>query len=316
MSAGPVARALGLTLAFAACKGGPPSSPSAATSTSTPASTPTSIPTSIPTSSAPALASKGTACGPLDCLQFDRAEDAFLEAITGSPRIVAVGEAHAPKGATVPSSAKRFTETILPQLAGRASDLLVELMMPPSGCAAKAKEVKKKQEVVTSQQAASDQNEYVAMGERARALGIVPDLLRPTCGDLDAIRDAGGEAVTASLETIARLTTSKVKELVDRDARSSADADKMVLTYGGAIHNDLSPPKDREAWSFGPELDAYVGGHYVAIDLYVPEFIDHTDAWKGLPWYPYYDRAKLGAKVTRFRVGPKSYAVVFARSAP
>ena len=69
------------------------------------------------------------------------------------PLVLGVGEAHAPKGATAPSSAKRFTEEMLPLLAGRASDLLLELMMPPAGCTDAAAEVRKKQEPVTSQQA-------------------------------------------------------------------------------------------------------------------------------------------------------------------
>src|SRR5207244_6846029 len=95
--------------------------------------------------------------------------------LASDPRVLAIGEAHAPRGATAESAAKRFTRELLPLLAGRASDLLVELMMPPPGCADAAAEVRQKQAPATSQQAPSNQSEYVAMGEKARALGIVPD---------------------------------------------------------------------------------------------------------------------------------------------
>jgi hypothetical protein len=256
----------------------------------------------------------GTPCGELGCTQFDSVEEAFLAATRGDPRVIAIGEAHAQKGATAASSAKRFTETLLPLLEGRASDLLVELMNPPSACVARAAEVKKQQEVVTSHQAKTDQNEYVTMGEAAKKLGIVPDMLRPSCGDMDAIHDAGEDAIELSLSTIARLTAKKVEELVDRDTRTPKDANKVVVTYGGAIHHDRLPPKEREAWCFGPEVDAYVKGRYVEIDLYVPEYIEDTPAWKKLPWVAHYDRARLGAKATLFRPRERAFVIVFPES--
>jgi hypothetical protein len=248
----------------------------------------------------------------MGCTQFDTPQAAFEAAIAGAPLVVAIGEAHAQKGAHVPSSARRFKETLLPVLKGRASDLLVELMNPPSGCLAQAAAVKQQQEVVTSHQAATDQNEYVAMGEAARAAGIVPDLLRPTCADMDSIRDAGDDAIDVSLATIARLTGNKVIELVDRDQRSDADAGKMVVTYGGSIHHDRLPSKDRESWAFGPRVDARVAGRYVELDLYVPEFIDESDSWRKMPWYPHYDKARLGRKTTVFRPRERAFVLIFA----
>jgi hypothetical protein len=204
---------------------------------------------------------------------------------------------------------------LLPTLQGRASDLLVELMMPPQGCAKQTAEVKKKQEEVTKKQAETDQNEYLAMGERARLYGMVPDMLRPTCGDMDAIRDAGADGpIAASLATIARLTAAQVKKLVDRDAHTPGEEGKMVVTYGGALHNDLAPSPETKAWSFGPEIDAYVRGRYVAIDLHVPEYIEDTDVWKKLAWYPHYDRAAMGAKTTMFKTGDRTFVIIFPRA--
>lgn len=292
-----------LLVALAACDR---RAPSAATA-------PAPVP--APSSSA-AAAPVGVPCGPLECRQFDSALDAFAAATAGDPLVVAIGEAHAPKGATAPSAAKRFTQDLLPTLSGRASDLLVELMMPPTGCADAAAEVRKKQEPVTSQHAASDQNEYVQMGDRARTLGIVPDLLRPTCADMDAVRDAGDGAIEASLDLIAHLSETQAERLLARDARSDADRGKAVVVYGGMLHNDLSPPPERARWSYATKLDELVSGRIVSIDLVVPEFVTGDATWTSLPWVADYDRARLGSKTTLFRTGDRSFVLVFPVTRP
>ena len=258
----------------------------------------------------------GIPCGELSCTQFESPQDAMKAVLAGDARVVAIGEAHAPKGATATSAAKRFTDDLLPLFAGRASDLLVELMMPPKGCADAAAEVRQKQAPATSQQAPTNQNEYLTMGDRARALGIVPDMLRPTCADMDGVRDAGDNAIEASLEMIARLSTTQAEKLLDRDARSDADRGKAVVVYGGMLHNDLDPPPERAKWSYATALDARTGGKLVAVDLVVPEFIVDDATWRGFPWFSHYDRARLGAKTTLFRVAERSFVLVFPETRP
>jgi hypothetical protein len=230
-------------------------------------------------------------------------------------RALAIGEAHAPKGAKAPSAAKRFTEELLPLLAGRASDLVVELMMPPGGCDDAAVEVRQKQAPATAQQAPTNQNEYLTMGERARALRIVPDMLRPSCADLASVAGAGDGAIEASLALIARLSTVQAERLLDRDARSDTDRGKLVVIYGGMIHNDLKPPPAEAQWSYAPALDAKTGGKLVTLNLVVPEFITSDPTWRALPWVSHYDRARLGAKTTLFRLGEQSFVLVFPATA-
>jgi hypothetical protein len=250
-------------------------------------------------------------CGEMGCTQYDTARAAFADVVATRPQVLAVGEAHAPRNATAPSAAKRFAEDLLPTIAPLASDLLVELMMPPGGCADATEEVREKQTAVTTRQAATDQNEYVVMGEKARSLGVVPDMLRPSCADLDRVRAAGDEAIGASLELIAHLTLRQATRLVERDARSDADAGKMVVVYGGLLHNDLAPSSEAARWSYAPALQAAVGGRLVAVDLVVPEFIGDDASWASLAWRPYYDRERLGGKATLFRTGERSYVLVF-----
>jgi hypothetical protein len=260
-----------------------------------------------------ARATSGAPCGELGCAQFESPADAMRVVLAAETPLLAlaVGEAHAPKGATAASAAKRFTDELLPLLAGRASDLLVELMMPPGGCVDAAAEVRQKQAPATSQQAPTNQNEYLTMGERARALAIVPDMLRPSCADLADVAAAGDGAIEASLELIARLSTVQAEKLLARNARSDLDRRKLVVIYGGTIHNDLTPPPAEAKWSYAPALDAKTGGKLVTLNLIVPEFITGDATWRALPWVSRYDRARLGAKTTLFRTGERSFVLVF-----
>ena len=262
---------------------------------------------------APSAAPPATDCVALGCRLFDTPADAFRAILATKPLVIAVGEAHAQKGTeAIPSSAKRFTGELLPLLEGRASDLLVELMAPPAGCKKTAEVVATKQKVVTEKQTESAQNEYVVMGNEAKKRGLVPDLLRPSCADLDAIDKAGDDAIGASLSTIARLTKTRVAGLLDRNAKAAPE--RLVATYGGAMHNDLTPPPERALWSFGPELSARVKGRYVEVDLFVPEFILETESWKKLEWYPHFDRTRHPDKTTLFNPHPGSYVLIFPRT--
>jgi hypothetical protein len=232
--------------------------------------------------------------------------------LADKPLVVAIGEAHAQKGSEgIDSSAKRFTAELLPLFKDRASDLIVELLLPPSKqCLAQTKEVKKRQEPVTQKQAAGDQNEYVAMANAARALGVVPDLLRPTCDDMAKISGAKPEdAVPRMLETIERLTVTQVKALL---ARKDHDPEKLVIVYGGAFHGDPDPPPSRAAYSFAREVSAAVGGRYAAVQLFVPEFITDDDACKQFPWFAHFDKQTHPDKVTMFRPRADASVIIFA----
>jgi hypothetical protein len=281
-----------------------------APSTASPASTTGARPAPPPAISPAVSASAAALPEPPRQTLFDSAALAFESVLAEKPRVLAVGEAHAQKGTTgIDSSAKRFTTELLPRLKGRAGDLLVELMLPAKGCAKKVEAVKEKQKVVTEKQAETDQNEYVTMGQEAKKFGIVPDLLRPSCADLDAIDKAGPDAIVVSLRTIARLTREQASPLLERGDK--AGGEPMVVTYGGAMHNDTAPPPERADWCFGSDLEAKVKGRYVELDLYVPEQIQETESWRRLPWHPHFDRAKNPDKATLFQLGPRSYVLIF-----
>jgi hypothetical protein len=277
-----------------------------------PAATPVPGPIEPPS---PAVQGTGDACGVLDCRRFDRPFDAFAFVLERKPRVVAIGEAHALEGtAGVPSATARFTSELLPMLEGKASSLVVELLLPDPNCERDATEVRREQKVVTEEQAGTNQNEFVELGHRARALGIEPFPLRPTCERLAKIASAGPDTVIEMLLAITELTTELVRRLVARDAASGGDS--MVVAYGGAMHNDLRPRPERASFSFGPSLNEHVRGRYVELDLIVPEYIKDTESWRSLPWYAAYDSERHGAHTVLFSTGPQSFVLVFPRTKP
>ncbi len=254
-------------------------------------------------------------CGALTCRDFDSAAAAVGAILEESkPALLAFGESHALKGADVPSTAARFTAELLPVFKDKASALVLELWAPDPKCGKeKIKEVEKKQKVVTDQQAPTNKNEFVVLGEKSREVGIVPFLLKPTCDDFDKVQQAGNDPVAATLASIDVITRNmKAKATTLFDETTKKAPGKMVLTYGGALHNDLVPKKDRESWSYAADLDKLAPGKYVELDLVVPEYIKDTEAWQSFAWYPAYDRQKMGGRVVVIDVAPRSYTLVFA----
>lgn len=252
------------------------------------------------------------------CLKFASPEDAFRFVLSKDPLILAVGEAHAQKGTeSLASSTKRFTEVLLPILAPRASDIVVELWAPDPKCIKEVKKVATAQKPVTDVQASTNQNEYVVLGTKAKEAGMTPWLLRPTCDDFAMLADAGADTVSASLGLIKRLTQSKITQLYDRN-KASSPPQKVVVAYGGALHNDLAPTEAMRDYSFGPELDLLAAKRYIELDLIVPEYVKASPAWEKLPWYAAFEAEKAAAglegNTTVYATGPQSFVLVFPPS--
>ena len=255
----------------------------------------------------------GRPCGKVNCRIFETAADAFAPVLAASPRVVGVGEAHALAGTEgVEPATRRFTRDLLPLLRGKASDIVVELLLPNASCRREAEKARQEQKVVTEKQAPADQNDYVALANAARALGIVPHALEPTCDDLARIAAAGRDAVVASLDVVTRLARENLTRLYEQNAARSDP--RFVVGYGGAMHNDVDPRPGREQWSFGPELARLTGGRYVEVDLIVPEFISDSPAWQALPWLPFYDAGAHPESVTLLTPKNDSFVIVFART--
>lgn len=257
----------------------------------------------------PAVPSGATACpGAVPCLRFATPEAAFRHVLSTNPVILGIGESHAPADKGVPSSTERFTTALLPLVAPNASDVVVELWAPDAKCMKAVRAVASAQRPVVEAQAETNQNEYVVLGTKAKEAGMTPWLLRPTCADFDQITDAGADAIGTMLGLVKRLTQEKVTQLHQRAPG------KIVIAYGGALHNDLDPPAATREYSFGPELDRLVAGRYVELDLIVPEFVKATPSWQKLAWYPSFEADTERDRTTLYRTGERSFVLVFART--
>jgi hypothetical protein len=225
--------------------------------------------------------------------------------------VVAVGEAHAQRGGpNVESATRRFGAELLPAFAGKAKDLVIELVVPDKACRqGEDKAVRERTKAVTEPQAEGNQNEFVALGFSAKKLGIRPAPLVPTCEELGAIVKAGEGDIAAMLDLIADVTVRETMAFLER-----GDPKKAVVVYGGLVHNDSEPRPGRETWSFGPRLSERVRGRYVEVDLIVPEHIGKSELWTSLPWFSHYDAERHGRKTILFQPSPTSYVLVFPQS--
>ncbi len=237
---------------------------------------------------------------------------------TGEPRVLGIGEAHARAGTEVRSATRRFTEELLPSVADRTHSLVLELMAPNAKCGKETTAVREQQKQVTDEHASTNQNEFVTLGERSRALGVVPYLLRPSCSELDAITRAGADGVVLMLEAIARLTTIQVESLLASQPKDSAR--RMVIAYGGALHNDVEPRAGREMWSYGPALAKYLeekkAGSYTELDLIVPELILDEPVWRAQPWYGHYRAEDVRGGAVLMQLAPRNWVLFFPPTAP
>lgn len=264
-------------------------------------------------STAPRRPDTGRPCGDLGCRLFDEPAKAFAAVLDSSPRILGIGEAHALAGTEgIEPATRRFARDLLPLLKDRASDIVVELLIPNPKCRKESARAKEEQKVVTERQAVNDQNDYVALANRARELGIVPHALEPTCDDLARIAVAGKDAVIVSLDVVTRLSRETIERLYQQNL---AENDfRIVVGYGGAMHNDSNPRPEREQWSFGPALQKLTDGRYVDIDLIVPEFISDSPAWKSFPWVGAFDPSAHPESTTLYSPTIGSFVLVFPRT--
>jgi hypothetical protein len=249
-------------------------------------------------------------CGPLDCLAFASPAAAFDYVLQAHPRVLAVGEAHAQDSTPgIPSSTRRFAEQLLPRLVGKSKHIVIELLL--ANCKQQTvADVKKQQAPVTEHQAKTNQNEFVTLGKVAERLGIEPQGLTPACPDYEAVVSAGDDGVARLLGLVADQTAKEVEALL---AKPEAPED-LILTYGGALHNDVSPRPGQEAWSFGPRLVAATQNRYLELDLIVPEFVKDTEAWRNLPWFSAFDREHLTSETLLYRPAPNSFVLIFPKT--
>ncbi len=261
-------------------------------------------------SAAPSASAKPpafTECGALECRAYDDLATAFEATLKDKPLVVAVGEAHAKKGFEwVDSSARRFTQELVPKLEGRTSDLLLELMAPAQGCEQAKKETNKQLGKIAKNQQVEAPNEYVVLGKAAEKLGIKVSQLHPSCKQLEAIAKSKSPPLTV-LQTITALISHDASESVGKKTD-----EKLFVIYGGAFHGEPEPPEERAEFSFAAPIAKAAKGRYVSVHLFVREYID--EAWDIWQWYPQFKPDQSPDKVVLLHPKPNHYVLITPRS--
>ena len=235
--------------------------------------------------------------------------EALRVVLASQPRVVAVGELHQTQAtARVPSALARFTREMLgPLRAAGATDLVVETWIATGSCG-ETEEKAVAQVEKTTERPAHTENEVVTLLKQAKQAGMQPRILQVACRDYQAMM--GGSEI--DFERLLRLTRDQLEAQIR--VALARPGSRMVVSYGGALHNDLQPTPELAPCAFGPAVSRAVGGRYVELDLYVPEYVDQNAALRKEPWWGAYRRAYRRGRVTLVRHGEASFALVFPRA--
>lgn len=270
---------------------------------------------------AAAATAPGPADGPPRAVAFaspGAAITAALDETHFAGGVVAFGELHQTLAtAGVPSALKRFTEQIFPGLAGRFGQLVVETWMTTGRCGEAEKAVTADVQK-TTERPAQTESEIETLLRVAHDAGVQPRILTIGCQDYQAMRAGGAVDYDCTL----RVTTGALETAIARALRTGAAVTgtagpRLVAVYGGALHNDLHPDPELVAYSFAPTALKATLGHYVEIDLVVPEYAETSAAAKAQPWWRTYRAArrkgngKSASATILIRRDARSFVVVF-----
>jgi hypothetical protein len=247
------------------------------------------------------------------CTTFATPAAAFAVVAAVNPSILAVGEYHEVTGAPkVPSAIKRFTNELLPLLKGRATALIAETWMLNGRCGAVEKQAAAAVKT-TTKRPESTEDEVTTLLDHTYKLGMKNHILVINCDDYRSMLDDAGELdPEASLLLVKRKVEEKA--LQARDDDEGGVPGRMLLLYGGALHNDLVPLEAWARFSFGPELRRAVDGRYVELDLLVPEYVDTDADLLNEPWFkPALALSRTG-KTVLINPSPNVYLLLFARA--
>lgn len=209
---------------------------------------------------------------------------ALIATIPPDARVIGFGELHARTDrAATTSTLASFTHA-LPAISDRLSDLVLETWRVDPTCGTPAVAATARIETAVKRPEAT-RSELTELADAARAAHIQLHAMTLTCADYTALAPAGGEVDPIAMLT---LTTRELRRIVtgavahrDREAAHRP----WIAVYGGALHNDRSPDASVAEWSYAAEADRATGGHFVEIDVIVPELTAADAASQRAPWF-------------------------------
>lgn len=237
--------------------------------------------------------------------------EGFQRVLESKPSVLAVGEVHELQGAPrVPSALKRFTHDLLPAVQGRVTSLVVETWMLNGACGETEKKATRAVAKAT-QRPDSTEDELTAFLDRTYAMGVKNHILIIDCDDYRSmLSDAGELDAEASLLLVKRKVEEKAREVMEREEGGTAE--RVLLLYGGAVHNDLVPLPEWSAYSFGPSLAKDT--HVVELDLLVPEYVEDDEDLRKEPWFTAAMALSKKGKTVLINPHPDVYLLLFART--
>jgi len=256
-----------------------------------------------------------TVDGGAEITEFARPRDAFAAVLATNPQILGVGEYHELQGAPkVASAIRHFTVEALPILDGGASSLVVETWMLNGRCGTVEKKAAQAVEKTTKRPKETEDEVTTLMG-RTFDLGLKNHTLLITCDDYATMVAPDG---SLDAEQSLLLMKRKVEELAIaiREKEEGGLPGKMLILYGGALHNDLTPTDSDAPYTFGRSLQRETGGHYAELDLLVPEYVEKDEELLSTPWFgPALAAARKG-KTVLIRPSPGVNVILFAATKP
>lgn len=229
------------------------------------------------------------------------------------PRVIGLGEIHerTDRAAAAAPALVRFADELLPALAPQVSDLVLETWTVAPGCTTGAANSRAIEQ--TMRRPAATASHITNLFGVTKANAITAHAMRLTCDDLAAAVTADGVDAERLLglvtRELGRVTASAVRY---RDEHQ--ETRPLILVYGGALHNDLYPPRSTREWSYALAIDAATGGRFVEVDLFRPEQVEDSELYRGEPWFPLVDKAGPDHVVLIERA-PHSYVILLPRGA-
>ena len=264
--------------------------------------------------SAHAASRRPESCGE-GCASYATSRAAFEAVLALQPRVLGLGEYHEIEGGPkVPSALKRFTRELLPALQGQARALVVETWVVNGRCGAVEKQAVAEVKKVTRRPATTEDEVTTLLGA-AHDRGIAPHILQLACPEYQSLLDEKGELdPEKTLSLVGTKMRSKADDLLDEADDVDGGAKGSLILYGGAIHNQLYPDDDLKDYAFGPQMAERTGGHYVALDLCVPEYVAGDADLRKLPTFEAAMKVAAKGRVALLNPKPNAYLLFFPRS--
>lgn len=243
--------------------------------------------------------------------RFEDLPAALRAVVPAGTRVLGVGELHARVDrAAVRSALSAFTE-VVPVFGAQISDVVVETWIVDPSCGAVAQTTTRKLETAVRRPAAT-KSEIALLADAARAAGAQPHAMTLSCKDYASLTAAGGEPDPVAMLGLTTRELSRIAVSAVRYRDRQRGPRPWIVVYGGALHNDRFPATGVAEWSYAEALDLATDGHYLELDLIVPELAAADPSSRTQPWFPLVAAASPRGVLVWSR-GERSLVVILPR---